>query len=315
MAIVAVGNATRAVQPDQIWIELDCLAVICDRGLPSALFRDQPLPEERLTPLAETKGVFRIDCDRLGDIGDRLVEFTFFRPRHAAAGIGPRVPGIDPDRLGVVGQRSVVFMQTVIVDATVVVGPAIFRIDPDRLGAVRNGGDVVLFAFVCLTPVRKGGGVLRAELDGLAVVGNRAVLILPVEGAAPPVLEGLDASCQLLAGIVDDTAAGRTAEIELVGAGGALAAVGPRSSQRRHGKQETQTKKQSTRSPRCHAVPLRQALRRGTSGREDFSLNGRLSEVHLLLGWAAEGATQEADLEGSMVAPLSEAVGSLKRFA
>ena len=114
-------------------------------------------------------------------------------------------------------------MQTVIGDATVVVGPAIFRIDLDRLGAIRNGGDVVLFAFVCLTPVRKGRGVLRAELDGLAVVGNRAVVILPVEGAAAPVLEGLDAFCHLLAGIVDDTAAGRAAEIELVGAGGALA--------------------------------------------------------------------------------------------
>ena len=39
--------------------------------------------------MAKTKGVFRIDFDRLGDIGDRLVEFTLFRPRHAAAGIGP----------------------------------------------------------------------------------------------------------------------------------------------------------------------------------------------------------------------------------
>src|SRR3981189_3065007 len=71
LAIVAVGNATRAVQPNQIWIELDCLAVVCDRRLPSSFFRDQPLPEERLTPLAETKGVFRIDRDRLGDIGNR----------------------------------------------------------------------------------------------------------------------------------------------------------------------------------------------------------------------------------------------------
>jgi hypothetical protein len=26
LAIVAVGNAARAVQPKQIWIELDCLA-------------------------------------------------------------------------------------------------------------------------------------------------------------------------------------------------------------------------------------------------------------------------------------------------
>src|SRR5258705_10725107 len=180
LAIVAVGNATRAVQPKQIWIELDRLAVVRDGVLPSAFFRDQPLPEERLTPLAETKGVFRIDCDRLGDIGDRLVEFTLFRPRHAAAGIGPHVPGIDPDRLGVVGQRCVVFMQTVIGDATVVVGPAIFRIDLDRLGAIGNGRVVVLFALVCLAPERKGGGVLRAELDGLAVVGNRAIVILPV---------------------------------------------------------------------------------------------------------------------------------------
>jgi hypothetical protein len=123
-------------------------------------FRDQPLPEERLTPLAETKGVFRIDCDRLGDIGDRLVEFPLFRPRHTAADIGPRVPGIDLDRLGVVGQRRIVFIQTVVGDATVVVGPAIFRIDLDRLGAIRNGGDVVLLALVCLAPVRNGGGVL-----------------------------------------------------------------------------------------------------------------------------------------------------------
>jgi hypothetical protein len=36
------------------------------------------------------------------------------------------------------------------------------------------------------------------------------------------------------------------AEIELVGAGGALAAVGRRSSQRRHRKQETHAKEQST---------------------------------------------------------------------
>src|SRR5207244_1051950 len=50
LAIVAEGNATRAVQPNQIWIEPDCLAVVCDRGLPSAFFCDQPLPEERLTP-------------------------------------------------------------------------------------------------------------------------------------------------------------------------------------------------------------------------------------------------------------------------
>src|SRR4029450_6279162 len=96
LAIVAVGNATRGVQPKQIWIELDRLAVVCDRGLPSALFRDQPLPEECLSPLAETKGIFRIDCDRLGDIGDRLVEFTLFRPRHATAGIGPPGRGSGP---------------------------------------------------------------------------------------------------------------------------------------------------------------------------------------------------------------------------
>src|SRR6185312_11256667 len=87
LAIVAVGNATCAVQPDQIWIEFDCLAVVCDGGLPSVFFRDQSLPEECLTPLSETEGVFRIDRDRLGEIGDRLVEFTLFRPRHAAAGI------------------------------------------------------------------------------------------------------------------------------------------------------------------------------------------------------------------------------------
>ena len=182
--------------------------------------------------MAETKGVFWIDCDRLGDIGDRLVEFTLFRPCHAAAGIGPRVPGIDLDRLSVVGQRCVVFMQTVIGDATVVVGPAIIRINLDRLGAIGNGRVVVLFALVCLTPVRKGGGVLRAELDGLAVVGNRAVVILPVEGAAAAVLEGLDAFLQLLACIVDDAAAGCAPEIGLVGAGGALAAVGRCSSPR-----------------------------------------------------------------------------------
>src|SRR4030095_15020854 len=100
-AIVAVGNATRAVRPKQTWVEPDGLAVVRDRGLPSAVFRDQPLPEERVTPLAETKGVFRIDFDRLGEIGDRLVEFPLFRPRHAAAGMGPRIPGIDPVRLGV----------------------------------------------------------------------------------------------------------------------------------------------------------------------------------------------------------------------
>src|SRR5256884_447565 len=124
LAIVAVGNATRGVQPKQIWIELDRLAVVCDRGLPSAFFRNQPLLEERLTPLAETKGVFWIDCDRLGDIGDRLVEFTLFRPRHAAAGIGPHLPGIEPDRLRVGGQRSGGFLQDVVGDAAVVVCPA-----------------------------------------------------------------------------------------------------------------------------------------------------------------------------------------------
>ena len=85
-------------------------------------------------------------------------------------------------------------MQAVVGDATVVVGPAIIRIDPDRLGAIRNGRIVVPFALVSLTPMRKCLGVLRAELDGLAVVGNRAVVILAVEGAVGPVLEGLDAT-------------------------------------------------------------------------------------------------------------------------
>ena len=279
MAIVAVGNATRAVQPHQIWIELDCLAVVCDRGLPSVFFRDQPLPEERLTPLAETKGVFRIDCDRLGDIGDRLVEFTLFHPRHAAAGIGPRIPGIDPDRLGVVGQRSVVFMQTVIGDATVVVGPAIFRIDLDRLGAIGNGGDVVLLALVGLAPVRKGGGVLRAELDGLAVVGNRAVVILAVEGAAAPVLEGLDAFRHRLACIVDDAAAGR----EPMSALSALAAHSPRSAGVAASAGIASSRAMQRSSPpdprAAMLFPSRQALRRDTSGREDFSPNGRLSAI------------------------------------
>ena len=94
--------------------------------------------------------------------------------------------------------------------------------------------------------MRKGPGVLRAELDGLAVVGNCAVVILPVEGAAAPVLEGLDASCHRLACIVDDAAAGRAPDVGLVGAGGALAPVGRRGGQRRHRKQETHAKQQST---------------------------------------------------------------------
>src|SRR5262249_17750196 len=63
LLIVAVGDAARAVRPKQIWIELDGLAVVGDRGLPSAFFRDQPLPELRLPPLAKAKSVFRIDRD------------------------------------------------------------------------------------------------------------------------------------------------------------------------------------------------------------------------------------------------------------
>src|SRR5215469_271994 len=104
-------------------------------------------------------------------------------------------------------------MQTVIGDATVVVGPAIFRIDLDRIGAIRNGRVVVVFALVSFTPVRKDPGVLRAELDGLAVVGNRAVVILPVEGAAAAVLEGLDAFSLRFACIFDDTAACRAPDV------------------------------------------------------------------------------------------------------
>jgi hypothetical protein len=195
-------------------------SLVCDGGLPSAFFRDQPLLEERLTPLAETKGVFWIDCDRLGDIGDRLFEFTLFRPCHAVAGIGPHVPGIDFDRLGVVGQRCIVFMQTVIGDATVVVGPAIFRIDLDRLGAIGNGRAVVLLALVSLAPVRKGPGVLRAELDGLAVVGNRAVVILPVEGAAARFLKALtrSATCSLASSMMRPQAAPPTSGLPALAA-------------------------------------------------------------------------------------------------
>jgi hypothetical protein len=94
--------------------------------------------------------------------------------------------------------------------------------------------------------MRKGPGVLRAELDGLAVVGNRAVVILPVEEAAAPVLEGLDAFCHRLACIVDDAAAGRAPDVGLVGAGGALVPVGRRGGQRGHRKQEAHPKEQST---------------------------------------------------------------------
>ena len=94
--------------------------------------------------------------------------------------------------------------------------------------------------------MRKGPGVLRAELDGLAVIGNRAVEILPVEAAVATVLEGLDAFCHLLACIVDDAAAGRAPDVGLVGAGGALIPVRRRGRQRRHRKQETQAKEQST---------------------------------------------------------------------
>jgi hypothetical protein len=105
---------------------------------------------------------------------------------------------------------------------------------------------VVLFALVSLTPVRKGPGVLRAELDGLAVVGNRAVVILAVEGATAPVLEGLDAFCHRHVCIVDNAAACREADVGLVGADGALVPVGRRGGQRRHCKQETHAKEQST---------------------------------------------------------------------
>jgi hypothetical protein len=111
------------------------------------------------------------------------------------------------------------------------------RIDPDRLGAIRNGRVVVLLTLVGLTPMRKGLGVLRAELEGLAVVSNRAVEILPVEGAAATVLEGLDVLCHRLAHIVDDVAACRAPDVGLVGAGGALAPVGRRGGQHRRRKQ------------------------------------------------------------------------------
>ena len=232
-----------------------------------------------MTPLAKTKGVFRIDCDRLGEIGDRLVEFTLFRPRHAAAGIGPGVSGIDPDRLGVVGQRCVVVMQTVVGDATVVVGPAIFRIDLDGLGAIRNGRAVVLFALVSLTPMRKGAGVLRAELDGLAVVGNRAIVILSVEGAAAAVLEGLDAFCHQLAAssMMRLQAAPPTSGLS------ALAAHSLRSA-REAASAGIASKRPMQRSgpadPRTAMLfPLRLAFRRDTYGRDDFSLNGRHSAI------------------------------------
>src|SRR5258707_15752473 len=105
---------------------------------------------------------------------------------------------------------------------------------------------MVLFALVSLTPVRKGPGVLRAELDGLAVVGNRAVVILAVEGAAAPVLEGLDAFCHRHVCIVDNAAACREAAVGLFGAGGAMAPAGRRGGQRGGRKQGTDAQEQPT---------------------------------------------------------------------
>jgi hypothetical protein len=118
--------------------------------------------------------------------------------------------------------------------------------------------------------VRKGGGVLRAELDGLAVVGNRAVVILSFEGAAAPVLEGLDAFRHLLACIVDDAAAGRAPDIGLVGAGGALAPVGGVAASAGIASRRA-TQRSSPPDPRAAMLFLRLALRRDTYGRDDFS--------------------------------------------
>jgi hypothetical protein len=53
-------------------------------------------------------GVFRIELDRLVEIGDGAVVFALFRIGAAAVAIGPSVFRIDLDRLAVVGDGTVV---------------------------------------------------------------------------------------------------------------------------------------------------------------------------------------------------------------
>ena len=83
--------------------------------------------------------VLRIKADRLGEIGNRLVECTFDPVDHATTEVRRGAFRVESDGLSEVGDRLVLFARIPICLATAVVCPRRFRVEPDRLGIVGNG--------------------------------------------------------------------------------------------------------------------------------------------------------------------------------
>lgn len=84
-------------------------------------------------------GKFRIDLDRLGDVGDRPFIIAFARERIAAIFISPAGLRIDPHYFGIVGDRTVEVAFAQVDIAAVSVKTREVRVELNRFGDVGKG--------------------------------------------------------------------------------------------------------------------------------------------------------------------------------
>ena len=128
-------------------------------------------------PTVVVVGVFRVDLDRLGVIGNRLVELAFFAERRSSIAIRFIPFRSDLDRLGVVGYRLVGIALRLLSVAAIVIVASILRIELDRLRVIGYSSVVVLLGVVGEAAVAIRFIPFRADLDRLGVVGYRLVEI------------------------------------------------------------------------------------------------------------------------------------------
>ena len=136
-------------------LDADRLAIRGDRLVELASFL------QRHAKVVVSLGVVRLDADRLAIGGDRLVELALALERIADVGMGLGQVGFDADNLAIRGDRLVQLALVLERYAEVEVSPDIIRLDADRL-AIRGDrlGELAL-ALERYTEVGMGLGMVR----------------------------------------------------------------------------------------------------------------------------------------------------------
>src|SRR5262249_22312103 len=111
---------------------------------------------------------------------DRLVEVALFFPHHAAYVVGTGIFRVEPDRLIEVGGGAAGIALIVPHVAAIGIGEREFRIEPDRLVIVRDSVVEIAFFLPDIAAIIVRLRIFRIDADRLVIVGERRLGVVPL---------------------------------------------------------------------------------------------------------------------------------------